>query len=247
MYFIYLDESGNTGQDLLQRFFVLTALAAQVEHCMSVQQQLADLKLRFFPVVQPEEIEIKGRSLIHGKDFFEHVRLETRQAILHETLDLLRRHPFRLFATVVDKLNPTLLRLNLLPDDVYRYACKNLLQRIDNFLNAQQTQGLVFIDSMASSIRSNLKDARLVQIHREYLQGIAKTKQSSRFVEYPVFVQSQFFAAIQLADVCAYELFQAYQTSPDVNSSATLNPKGDPRLEVILKMLDYSSGLDRLP
>ena len=30
-------------------------------------------------------------------------------------------------------------------------------------------------------------------------------------VEYPIFVQSEFFAAIQLADLCAYNIFRALQ------------------------------------
>ena len=247
MYFIYLDESGNPGRDPVQRFFVLAALATDAQYCLSIQQQLTDLKLKYFPAVQPEEIEIKGRSLIHGKDFFEHVRLETREAILNEIFTMLGRHSLRLFATVVDKTNPAMQRLELLPDDVYRYAYKNLMHRVDDYLGSQKSQGLVFIDSMASSIRSHVKDARLVQIHREYLQGIAKTDRSSHFVEYPVFVQSQFFAAIQLADTCAYELFRAYQSTPNAGGIAVLNPKGERRLKLILRMLEQSSGLERLP
>jgi hypothetical protein len=70
MYFVYVDESGTTGPDPVQRFFVLVALAASTEHCLQVQEQLIELKLRFFPAIQPEEIEIKARNLIHGKDFF---------------------------------------------------------------------------------------------------------------------------------------------------------------------------------
>jgi hypothetical protein len=153
MYFIYLDESGNPGRDPVQRFFVLAALATEAQYCMPIQQQLTDLKIKYFPAVQPEEIEVKGRSLIHGKDFFEHVRLETREAILNEVFTMLGRHPFRFFATVVDKANPAMQRLGLLPDDVYRYAYKNLMQRVDGFLGSQKSQGLVFIDSMASSIK----------------------------------------------------------------------------------------------
>ena len=169
MYFVYVDESGTTGPDPVQRFFVLAALVASMEHCLQVQEQLIGLKLRFFPAIQPEEIEIKGRNLIHGKDFFENVRLETRQAILHEIYTLLREQPLWLLVTVMDKAHPTLQRLGLVPDDIYRYAYKNLIQRVDAFLESTGELGLIFIDSMASSIRSHLKDARLVSIHREYL------------------------------------------------------------------------------
>jgi hypothetical protein len=248
MHFVYVDESGNTGRDPVQRFFVLAGLVGKVEHCMHIQDQIMELKQRFFPSVLPEEIEIKGRFLLQGKGrFFEHVRQEVRSAILREMCDLLRQSPFWLFATVVDKAHPTLQRLKLLPDDVYRFAYKNLLERVDVFLSAERDSGLVLIDSRASSIRSSLKDARLIAVHREYLEGQRKARGGSQLVEYPVFVQSEFFAAVQLADVCAYELFHAYQTVPTATTLDELNPEGHERLEVILKMLARSEGLDLLP
>jgi hypothetical protein len=70
---------------------------------------------------------------------------------------------------------------------------------------------------------------------------------SSRLVEYPVFVQSQFFAAVQLADVCAYNLFHSFQLRPQARTLEELNPTGEEGLEVALKMLERSSGLERLP
>lgn len=193
MYFVYIDESGNPGRDPVQRFFVLAALVARVEDCMRAQDQLVELKRKFFPTVLPEEIEIKGRFLSQGKGkFFENVRQEVRRALLDGIYDLLRQLPFWLFATVVDKTHPTLQRLNLVPDDVYRFAYKNLLKRVDAFLSAERDLGLVLIDSRASSIRGSLKDARLIVFHREYLQGQKKIRSGSQLVEYPVFVQSEF-------------------------------------------------------
>jgi hypothetical protein len=151
MNFIYVDESGNTGYDPVQRFFVLAALVARAEDCMRAQDQFVDLKRKFFPFVLPEEIEVKGRFLLQGKGFFRNVRQEVRGALLNEIYDLLRQLPFWLFATVVDKAHPALQRLNLLPDDVYRIAYKNLLARVDASLLAGDNLGLVLIDSRASS------------------------------------------------------------------------------------------------
>ena len=60
-------------------------------------------------------------------------------------------------------------------------------------------------------------------------------------------MQSEFFAAVQLADVCAYELFRAHQTVPTAKILDELNPKGHEGLDVILKLLARSEGLDLLP
>ncbi|HFD39976.1 MAG TPA: DUF3800 domain-containing protein [Anaerolineae bacterium] len=247
MFFLYLDESGSSGIDPVQRFFVLAALAARVEHCMAIQDLTTNLKLKYFATIQPEEIEIKGRNLLHGKGFFANVRQETRQAILHEIYGLLKKQPLWLFATVVDKENPAIRRLGLSPDDVYRFAYKNLARRVDRFLAAEASLGLIFIDSLASSIRSHLRDVRLASIHREYLKEASRSEPPSRLLEFPVFVQGPFFAAIQLADVCAYAIFHAFQKHPDATSLHDLNPDRDEGLEVVLRMLDRSAGLERLP
>ena len=214
---------------------------------MHAQDQIANLKLKFFPSVLPENIEIKGRSLLQGKGFFENVRQKVRNALLDEIYDLLRQLPFRLFATVVDKDHPTLQRLNLLPDDVYRFAYKNLLSRVDTVLVAERDLGLVLIDSRASSIHRSLKDARLIAVHREYLQGQRRVQGGSQLVEFPVFVQSEFFAAVQLADVCAYEVFHTFQRVQTIRMLDELNPEGHKGLGIIQKMLARSEGLDLLP
>ncbi|MGQ9627168.1 MAG: DUF3800 domain-containing protein [Anaerolineae bacterium] len=247
MYFIYLDESGSTGRDPLQRFFVLVALIARAENCLRAQEQLEDLKLRFFPNIQPEEIEFKGRNLLQRQGFFKNVRTEICQKILDELYNLMRTLPFWLFTTVLDKEHPTINRLRLSPDDVYHYAYKNLIYRVDKFLQTEKGPGLVFIDSRASSIRSHMKDARLIQIHREYLRELKKTESETHLVEYPVFVQSQFFAAIQLADLCAYELFHALQSNPEADTLDKLNPESSRGLKVIIKMLKHSEGWERFP
>lgn len=54
MYFVYIDESGNTGRDPVQQFFVLAALVARVEDCMRAQDQLVALKLSSFPLYYPK-------------------------------------------------------------------------------------------------------------------------------------------------------------------------------------------------
>jgi len=68
---------------------------------------------------------------------------------------------------------------------------------------------MLLVDSRASTIRSHLKDDRLIRFHQECLNQLAQEGRQTRIIEYPVFVQSEFFAAAQLADLCAYNIFRA--------------------------------------
>jgi hypothetical protein len=245
MYFIDVDESGSTAlNDRYQRFFVLAALVAKSADCLALEERFNDLKVKMFPGVQPEEIEIKGRNLVYGHEFFGKIQVEIRQAILQELHSILQSQPLVLFATIVDKGNESLQRLGLLPDDVYRYGYKNLLHRVDPFLRSQNAEGLILIDCRASSIRSHLQDARIIAIHREFLKGVTREGLTPSIVEYPIFVQSQFFGAVQLADLCAYELFHACQKCPELDA---LNPDNDWNLAVVLKLLSPPGRCERIP
>lgn len=95
-----------------------------------------------------------------------------------------------------------------------------------------------------SSNKNNLKDTPLAAVHREYLAR-RKFPTRSRLVEYPLFVQSEFFAAVQLADVCAYELFHAFQAGWMTRDAMVVEEHRG--LETVVKMLARSEGLEVLP
>jgi hypothetical protein len=209
--FVYIDESGTAGLDSTQHFFVLAATVIKVDQCRAIQEKLTKLKQEYFHTIRPEEIEIKGRNIEQAKDFFEHINLDTRREIVKRLFELLFAHNISLFATVFSKEEESVRRLNMPPDDVYRYAYKNLIIRLNEFLESKNEFGMLFVDSQASSVRSHLKDDRLVRFHQECLNEVTQAGKQIRIVEYPVFVQSEFFAAAQLADLCAYHIFRAMQ------------------------------------
>jgi hypothetical protein len=131
---------------------------------------------------------------------------------------------------------------------------------------------MLLVDSQASSVRSHLKDDRLVRFHQECLNELTRGGREIRIVEYPIFVQSEFFAATQLADLCAYHIFRAMQIhygQSYLQSLQTGNIKFMPpidhslfqngefldflfsstgvNLPVIAKILKYSGGIEKLP
>jgi hypothetical protein len=270
--FVYIDESGDVGFDPTQHFFVLAALVIRVDQCRAIQEKLTKLKQEYFPAIRPEDIEIKGRNIEQAKKFFAHVPLEIRQEIVKRLFELLFAHNISLFATVFSKEEESVRRLNMPPDDVYRYAYKNLIGRLNGFLESKNENGMLLVDSQASSVRSSLKDDRLVRFHQECLNELTQGGKEIRIIEYPVFVQSEFFAAAQLADLCAYHIFHAMQicygqpylqklragvTSfmPPIDHSLFQNSEftdslfssAEINFPVIAKILRRSGGIEKLP
>jgi hypothetical protein len=268
LYFIYIDESGGNLLEPRQHFFVLAATAIKVDECIAIQEKVTKLKQEFFPEIRAEDIEVKGYSLEQAKKFFKHVRLEVRREIVKRLLELLMAHDTSLFATVLSKKEEAVQRLDLHPDDEYRYAYKNLVKRLAGFLESKREYGILLIDSQASSIRNHLKDDRLLRFHQECLKELRKAGGERRIVEYPLFVQSEFFAATQLADLCAYHISRALhlrygkpyekgdvQFMPPIEHGLFKNGEfldslfsiEEINLPVMAKLLQRSGGIEKIP
>lgn len=208
MFFIYVDESGAAGFDPMQHFFVLAAIALEVERCLLFQQKLKKIKQAF---CLGDEVEIKGRDIEQEKKIFKHISLETRRDLVKRLFSLLFENNIFLFSVVFSKEEESIQRLKMSPDDIYHYSYKRLIDILENFLDSKDDNGMLLVDSRASSIHSHLRDDRLIRFHKECLDQLVREGKQTRIIEYPVFVQSEFFAAVQLADLCAYHIFHALQ------------------------------------
>lgn len=212
MFFIYIDESGAAGYDPMQHFFVLAAIALEVERCLLFQQKLKKVKQDFS---LGEDVEIKGRDIEQQKKIFKHISLETRRDLLKRLFSLLFENNVYLFSVVFSKEEETIQRLKMSPDDIYHYTYKRLIDSLEDFLDSKNDNGMLLVDSRASSIHSHLKDDRLIRFHKECLDQLMREGKQSRIIEYLVFVQSEFFAAVQLADLCAYHIFMHFKLNSD--------------------------------
>ena len=220
MYFIYVDESGVPGKDAIQHYFVLSAIIVRTDRCIHVQEGLQKLKEEF----HFKDIEIKGRDIEQSKNFFRHISLSAKRDFVKRLFQLLFEHHLYLIAVVFSKEEEGIKRLSLSAEDVYHLSYKELLKHIEELLEDKNEGGLLLIDSRASTIRSHLKDDRLIRVHQEYLKKLSQQKRHTRIIEYPVFVQSEFFAAVQLADLCAYNIFHALQVRFGIQEPTNASP-----------------------
>jgi hypothetical protein len=220
MYFIYADESGTSGADPIQRFFVLAAIIIRTDNCIRLQEGLHKLKDEF----HFKNVEIKGRDIEQSKNFFRHIAPQTKQEFVKRLFELLFVHDLSLVAIVFAKAEETIQRLHLSDEDVYHHSYRELVNHVEDFLATQNDNGLLLIDSRASSIHSHLKDDRLIQVHRDYLKRLGQQRKQTRIIEYPIFIQSEFFAAVQLADLCAYHIFRALQIRYGGGATQSGNP-----------------------
>ncbi len=226
MYFIYIDESGACGFDPVQHFFVLAAVVVNVEQCRLIQEKVKRVKQDY----SLGDIEIKGRDIEQRKNIFKHITPESKKGLVNRLFEVLLTNNLSLFSVVFSKREESIQRLNMSPDDIYHYTYKHLIANIEEFLETQNDDGMLLIDSRASSLRSSLRDDRLIHFHQTCLNELSRKGKPIHIVEYPVFVQSEFFAAVQLADFCAYNIFHALQIQfgqPELEDKTTFMPPID--------------------
>lgn len=270
-FFIYVDESGGTLHDPKHQFFVLAASVIRADHCLAIQEKVAELKHRYFPGIQPHDIEIKGQYIEQAKKLFVNIRPEITHKLVQELLGIFYEFEISLFATVVSKEEESIRRLNLFRDDLYYYAYKNLINRLDGFLETENEYGILLVDSRGP-MKSAAQDNRLIRFHQKCLDGLAESGRQTRIVEYPIFVQSEFFAATQLTDLFAYYIARAlliyygepykqnlqagkttfmptidhtlFQNSDFLNGLFSMPAVNFP---IIAKLLERSGGIEKLP
>ena len=81
MHLIYLDESGNTGnnlQETQQPIFVLASLVVPEQKWLPLETELQAAVDRFFPAPRPDDFEIHANEIINPRGFFRQFPVQQR-------------------------------------------------------------------------------------------------------------------------------------------------------------------------
>jgi hypothetical protein len=217
MFFIYVDESGSPAVDPVQHFFVLAAIVVKSDQCIPLQEKLQKLKQEY----SLENIEIKGRDIEQAKKIFKHISSETRRGLVNRLFEFLFAHNISLFSVVFSKEEKSIRRLNMSSEDVYHYTYKRLVEHVEKFLASRNDDGLLLIDSRASSIRSNLKDDRL-----NFGQPFRAAASPEKAIFMPSIDETAFYSD---------EFIDSLFLHPDVN------------LPIVAKIIKRSGKIEKLP
>lgn len=248
MYLFYVDESGNRGvrSDSSRepyanenRFYVLLACGVLEHYWYKFEQHINSIKRRILARVNGElalkhpgafdlqDAEVKSQIIRNvltrrGSQFWRHVAMEEIEEIAGAVYSALEFYHIDICAIVVDK--------EYLPDyfdsnKLHRKSYELLLERVQTLMREQyrKHKALLIVDGA-----NNTENLSLIQKH-DFFVNEGRTSSGSRLdkiVQSPLFINSQLAVGIQIADVCAYNVYRAFSSN-------------DLRYEYFLRLLPY--------
>lgn len=214
-YLFYIDESGQREYGRTSRYFALCGLGIPVESWQLLNNNIHTLKLSYFgtPSVEIKSVWLR-RPQAREKHYLDpygvtEAQLQECVTRLYEVLD----HPsLVLFGSIVDKVQMT--QIYSTPQNPSSLAYRHIFERFQHFLEFQDdaTYGMVIFDKIDdAAFRTKGYENLLTRQHLRYLQRGTDFVQIDNIVEGLLFIPSSANNFVQLADLCAYNLFRQFR------------------------------------
>ena len=204
MYVCYIDESGgfeapNSGPRT--PLMVFAGLVVRASAIGDITADFLALKRRFYPGEAARHLdyvlsEVKGSELRWAVRSGSHRERRHAFGVLDGVLRLIEQHDIRLLGRVWVKEPKRALK----PDSTYTFAVQDIAQHFDDFLERQNSSGLVICDG-----RDHRQDVRVA--HSVFTQKHKSAgDELPRLIETTVFAKSDNHVGLQLADLVASAL-----------------------------------------
>ena len=231
MYFFYVDESGNRDPQTIGHaadgtikpkdwLYVLLAVGLFEKRWFRFDREIANLKLELadslFPTSQTRltlaDCEVKSSTLRHPRErkqrspnFLSILPPKDLTRISTTFFEQVKRNNMPVFAVVIDKRK---LMPHMTGELLHKKAYELLLERIESFMAEfhDKHNGLMVVDDTQTQLN------HAVAMKHAFFQR--QGNQNMRFrhiVEYPFFTDSRLSNGIQLADLCAYNVYRAFR------------------------------------
>lgn len=231
----YVDEGGTGWNDMETNFFFLASFAIHVQHWSQMDREVSALKKELFSGKEPEDWELKGRDIWQGVGSFKKVSREFRLQTFKKISEAMSQLPCHIFAVQVNKK-----RLRETSEDIkdetglYRLSFNQLLEQLNAYLKQSNETGILLMDSRSTQ-HTSIQDGRLLRVYRDW----KSQKESSNFVELPLFGSSEFYTGLQLADYVVYLI--------DRSSKEAGTASGNTELEEAFNLLKPKMQLFKIP
>lgn len=214
MYLSYVDESGKPNMKDPEKDFVLIALTINEKSWNEVNEQICNLKKRYFPDCDISTIELHATDIMGHKRSFKNIPLKVRLNLYREIMEFV--------AGIECFINIVIVRKELLGRsiDVNQIAIE-LLYRLSSFIKEKNCDGqttnhkeygLLIIDSVNTNYDNKTK-AKI-----RFISDSPTCSDERYVIEDPFFVNSGNRNILQLADCVAYcvrRKFRAIISSDD--------------------------------
>lgn len=230
VYFVYVDESGNRdpavqgsrddgttyAKDWL---YVLVGLSLYEMDWFKLEHILNQRKLQLMDRVRRDtgrrlelaDTEVHSASVRNPKERAKHPFLsQLTPDELTGLVDLYYRqvayHSMRVFAVVIDKRH---LHDYMDPEKLHRKAYELLIERVEWFIATEHPRhrALMVVDNTSRQMNQSLA------MKHSFFQreGTSSGQRIGHIVELPMFVESHLSNGVQLADLCAYNVYRAFR------------------------------------
>lgn len=204
MYLCYIDESGNTGnnlQDIHQPFLVLTALLIPAEHIRGIENDVRELGYKYFSAESRNtDFEFHGDDIYNARGrYFKKIPLERRINIMTELVDIVIKHESISVGYIcIDK------ERYFAKAHIQQLAFGLLVEKIEEYLKKISDSYCVLIADEQDEIEQNLIDD--LDYFKQH--GIDffynKLQRIDHIIDSVHFVQSKNNFPMQLTDVACY-------------------------------------------
>ncbi|MEA3403019.1 MAG: DUF3800 domain-containing protein [Armatimonadota bacterium] len=229
MYFVYVDESGTRDpatkgtrpdgtQFSVPHIYALVGVSLYEMNWFKFEAYLNGLKLRLAERVRRRtrvrlelcDCEIKSVSVRIPSEreqhpFLGHLTEDELEQLVNAYYEQLAYHAMRIFAVVVDK---RYLHDFMDQEKLHRKAYELLIERVEWFMSKEhgRHRALMVLDDTSRQMNISLA------MKHSYFQreGTSSDSRMGHIVELPMFVASELSNGVQLADLCAYNVYRAF-------------------------------------
>lgn len=230
MYFFYFDESGSRDprakrvlpdgtEKAMDHLYVLTAVSLFEFKWRRFDRAIANLKLELRDHLYKTksldydlaDCEVKSTWLRIAKQrekespFLHGLTDKDRQRLVDCYLKQIGEHHMQVFAVVIDKRK---LHAHMDHEKLHKKAYELLLERIEHFMAEfhPKHQAVIVMDDTDKTIN------RAISMKHAFFQREGnRLVDFKHIVEYPFFTDSKLSNGVQLADLCAYNVYRAFR------------------------------------
>lgn len=241
MYLAYIDESGRPSRNDPENF-VLAALIIQENDWQMISNKFKGVKLRHFPALPDEEVELHIKEMVNREGIFRGMPLDRVFLILDDVFQLLNsiKDDVCIISVIVDKkkMKPG--------KDIELWGYRLLVERINLFLEKENEKliaagmapqyGIMIIDSINKKVDQLIRNKIVGMMrHGTYYSDLGY------LIEDPLFTDSKWRNLSQLVDCVAY-CVRRYDRGPDL--STFQGKKWDGYFNLLLPAIDRSEDGD---
>ena len=224
MYFFYIDESGEKNPTVKKdEPFVLLALGFHESQWKKFEREINARKIKLIKKIRKREgvhvdladAEIRSSDVRIPKNRVKHPFIKyLTDNDLNSLIDLfysqLEKRHFKIFAAIIDK---KCLRNFMNIEILIKKTYELLLERAESFLWQDHPKNLAIfvLDNTSKQIN------RCLAMKHSYFQrkGTSSNVKLKHIVELPFFVESYLSTGVQLADLCAYNVYKTFLTNDE--------------------------------